>query len=142
MKPEVNLNGSWELRGYSNVDYAGDKDTRKSVTGHIVLIYWLVIAWHSWSQKKLHYLLQKLNIQKSRRYVVKYCLSMQFYWLWGLLFNTPLPCTLITLELYSYRRAHCYPSGQITWMDAIIIFMTTLSMEQWRLNFSFQKKIL
>ena len=39
MKPEVNLNGSWELRGYSNVDYAGDKDTRKSVTGHIVLIY-------------------------------------------------------------------------------------------------------
>ena len=32
MKPDVNINGPWKLRGYSDVDYAGDNDTRKSVT--------------------------------------------------------------------------------------------------------------
>ena len=32
MKPERNLNGTWELRGYSDADYVGDNNTQKSVT--------------------------------------------------------------------------------------------------------------
>ena len=33
MKPDVNINGPWELCGYSDADYPGDNDTWKSVTG-------------------------------------------------------------------------------------------------------------
>ena len=29
MKPEENLNGPWELRGHSDMQYAGDNDTHK-----------------------------------------------------------------------------------------------------------------
>ena len=43
MKPALNINVSWVLRGYSDVDYAGDNDTRKSVTGYIVIINGVVI---------------------------------------------------------------------------------------------------
>ena len=44
MKPDVNINGPWKLRGYSDVDYAGDNDTRKSMTGYIFLINRAFIA--------------------------------------------------------------------------------------------------
>ena len=50
MKPEENLNGPWELRGYSYAYYAGDNYTRKSVTGWIVLINGVFISWLSHSQ--------------------------------------------------------------------------------------------
>ena len=51
MKIDGNLNGPWGLCGYNDMDYAGDNDTRKSVTGDIALINGVVIAWHSRSQK-------------------------------------------------------------------------------------------
>ena len=51
MKPDGNINGLWELNGYSDTYYAVDNVTRKSVTGYIVIINGAVIAWHSQSQK-------------------------------------------------------------------------------------------
>ena len=33
MKPDMKINGPWELHVYSDADYAGDNYTRKSVTG-------------------------------------------------------------------------------------------------------------
>ena len=46
MKPDANINRLWELRDYSDVDYTGDNDTRKSVTGYIIIINVVVINWH------------------------------------------------------------------------------------------------
>ena len=51
MKPEGNLNGPWEIHGYSDTDYAGDNDTWKSMSGSIVLINRVVIEWNLQSQK-------------------------------------------------------------------------------------------
>ena len=45
MKPKVNLNGPWQLIGYSDTDYAGDNYTRESVTGYIIIVNGFVIAW-------------------------------------------------------------------------------------------------
>ena len=64
MKPDRNLNGKWELCGYSDMDYVGNNDTQKSVTVCIIPINGVVIAWSLRSQKKSRYLLQKLNIHK------------------------------------------------------------------------------
>ena len=47
MKPYGNINVPWELRGYCDTDYAGDNDTKKSVTGYIFLINRAVITWIS-----------------------------------------------------------------------------------------------
>ena len=44
MKSDGNLNGSWKLCGYSNVDYTGDNDSCKSVTGYIFLMNVFAIA--------------------------------------------------------------------------------------------------
>ena len=33
MKPDKNINGPWEQRGYGDADYTGDKNNRKSVKG-------------------------------------------------------------------------------------------------------------
>ena len=49
MKPDKKINKPWVLSGYSDADYAGDNDTRKSVTGYIVLINIAFIAWCSQS---------------------------------------------------------------------------------------------
>ena len=38
MKPSLNLNILWQLRGYSDVDYTRDNNTPKIVTGCTVLI--------------------------------------------------------------------------------------------------------
>ena len=51
MKTERIINGPWGLLGYSDADYGGDNNIRKSVTGYIVLINGSVIAWSSRSQK-------------------------------------------------------------------------------------------
>ena len=101
MKTDKNINEPWELHRYSDMDYAWDNDTRKTVTGYIILIHRTVIAWHSRIQKKLHYLLQNMNIHKSRRYDRKYYFTVLFYCLWDLLLNIPLTCILITFELIS-----------------------------------------
>ena len=51
MKLEKNLSGPWEIHGYSDIDYAGDYNTKKSVTGYIIMINRVVIACHLTSEK-------------------------------------------------------------------------------------------
>ena len=51
MRLEVNVNGPWELFGYSDAYYAGANETQKSVTGYIVLINGFFITWRYRSQK-------------------------------------------------------------------------------------------
>ena len=51
MKTDENINGPRELRGYSDVEYTGDNNTRKIVTGYIIIINGAVIAWSQLSQK-------------------------------------------------------------------------------------------
>ena len=51
MKPDININGPRELRGYSDTGYKRDTGTRKNVTGYIVLINEVVIAWNLGSHK-------------------------------------------------------------------------------------------
>ena len=51
MKSGVNINGTWEIHDYSDVEYAGYNNNQKSVTGYIVLINITFIFWHLRSQK-------------------------------------------------------------------------------------------
>ena len=53
MKTEVNINGPWELYVYSDADYAGESNTRKILTGYIIIINGFLIGWSSRSQKKV-----------------------------------------------------------------------------------------
>ena len=43
MKPEGNLNGPWEIFGYSDTDSAGDNIASKIVTGYVLLIKIMVV---------------------------------------------------------------------------------------------------
>ena len=47
-----NLNGPWQIRGYSYADYARYNNSRKSVTGYIIIINGVVINWSSLGHKK------------------------------------------------------------------------------------------
>jgi hypothetical protein len=40
----------WELEGYSDSNYARDKDDRKSITGYVILISGVPISWKSKGQ--------------------------------------------------------------------------------------------
>ena len=42
--------GVWTMVGKSDSDYAGDNDTRKSVTGYIIILNGLIICWRSKGQ--------------------------------------------------------------------------------------------
>ena len=47
------FNTQWELHAYSDSDYSGDVDTRRSVTGFIIYILNCPISWKSKSQRSV-----------------------------------------------------------------------------------------
>ena len=103
MKPDGNMNGPRELRWYIDAYYAGDNETRKSVAGYIVLINVSVIAWCSWRQKTVTIYVTEAEYSAIR----EVCFEILFVcaiWFLIVFFNNPLPCMLITLDLYSYRN--------------------------------------
>jgi len=51
VEPKFNDDARWELIVYSDSDWAGDKDTRKSVTGFLIFLNGVLIVWRSKSQK-------------------------------------------------------------------------------------------
>jgi hypothetical protein len=44
---------NWEIKAYSDSDFAGDSDTRKSVSGYIIYLNGAAIAWRSKGQKSV-----------------------------------------------------------------------------------------
>ena len=44
---------TWELKGYSDSDFAGDTETRRSVSGFVIYLCGAVIAWRSKGQKSV-----------------------------------------------------------------------------------------
>jgi len=52
LKPDDNDNKLWESKAYSDADFAGDKETRISVTGYVVYFMNVPVCWHSRGQKK------------------------------------------------------------------------------------------
>jgi hypothetical protein len=52
LKPRVQ-DLKWELKGYSDSDFAGDADNRKSVSGFIIYLNGCPIAWRSKGQKSV-----------------------------------------------------------------------------------------
>ena len=53
MKPEDNDNKLWELKAYSDADFAGAKETRISVTGYVVYFMSVPVCWRSRGQKSV-----------------------------------------------------------------------------------------
>ena len=49
----VHENMHWEIKAYSDSDFAGDTDTRKSVSGYIIYLNGAAIAWRSKGQKSV-----------------------------------------------------------------------------------------
>ena len=43
----------WTMRGYSNSDFAGDQDTRRSVSGFVIYLNNAPINWRSKSQRSV-----------------------------------------------------------------------------------------
>ena len=44
---------TWELKGFCDSDFAGDTDTRRSVSGFVIYLCGAVIAWRSKGQKSV-----------------------------------------------------------------------------------------
>ena len=53
LKPEDNDNYLWELKAYSDADFAGDKETSISVTGYVVYFMNVPVCFHSHGQKSV-----------------------------------------------------------------------------------------
>ena len=52
IEPEIkNKNSMWRIVGFSDSDYAGDKDIRKSVGGYVIYLCRVPICWRSRAQK-------------------------------------------------------------------------------------------
>jgi len=47
LKPENNNNKLWELKAYSDADFAGDKETCISITGYVVYFMNVLVCWQS-----------------------------------------------------------------------------------------------
>lgn len=46
----INVQGSLNLIGYSDSEWAGDIDTRQSTSGHVFQINWSTVSWKSKKQ--------------------------------------------------------------------------------------------
>ena len=55
MKIRINLNlsGGFEIKGYLDSNYAGDRDTRQSVSGFSIFFNGAMVAWRSWAQRSV-----------------------------------------------------------------------------------------
>ena len=53
MEPRTLTNVSWKLKAFSDSDYAGDPDSRISVTGWAIYLCDVLIAWQSKGQKSV-----------------------------------------------------------------------------------------
>jgi hypothetical protein len=52
LKPTaINLQSKWKITGVCDSDYAGDRDTRRSVSGYVVYVNDAIIAWKSKGQR-------------------------------------------------------------------------------------------
>ena len=45
------IDQKWEIKGFSDSDYAGDKDSRISVTGYCIYVCDCLVSWKSRGQK-------------------------------------------------------------------------------------------
>ena len=52
LKPRKELN-KWEIKGYSNLDFAGDINGRKSISGYVIYLQGCPISWRSKGQKSV-----------------------------------------------------------------------------------------
>ena len=76
MNQDVNINGSWELRGYIDADYTGDNDIHKSVSRYIVLINVSVVTWSFRSQKTV-----TLSVTEAKySAITDVCCEILFIW--------------------------------------------------------------
>jgi hypothetical protein len=51
--PKNVIGGMWDVFAYVDSDYAGDKDTRISVTGYVIFVQGCLISWKSKSQRSV-----------------------------------------------------------------------------------------
>ena len=53
LKYETNMNfkTTWKLKAYCDIDFAGDKETRRSVSGYCIYLFDCLICWKSKGQK-------------------------------------------------------------------------------------------
>ena len=49
----LNLSGGFEIKGYLDSNYAGDRDTRQSVSGFSIFFNGAMVAWRSWAQRSV-----------------------------------------------------------------------------------------
>ena len=52
LKPNLDVT-KWKVRGYSDSDFAGDTDERKSISGYVIYLQECPISWRSKSQKSV-----------------------------------------------------------------------------------------
>ena len=53
MEPTSHQDGPWELICFSDSDYAGDADTRRSVSGYILYVQGVLIIWRLKAQRSV-----------------------------------------------------------------------------------------
>jgi hypothetical protein len=53
LAPKKNADHKWVIKAYSDSDFSGDKNNRKSITGYIIYLYGSPIAWKSRGQKSV-----------------------------------------------------------------------------------------
>ena len=80
------------MHGYRYNDYSGDNDTRESVTGYIVIINGVVIAWHWISQKIVALSIIESEYSETTEICCKILFSHAFLLLTGVVFWTPHYC--------------------------------------------------
>jgi len=47
MKPSTDTTAEWKLEAFCDSDYSGDRDTRLSMTGYIIHVLGVPVAWKS-----------------------------------------------------------------------------------------------
>jgi hypothetical protein len=53
IEPTVSANGLWQLIAFSDSDWAGDKDNRRSVSGYVIYFAGVPVLWRSRAQKSV-----------------------------------------------------------------------------------------
>ena len=111
----------WEMRGYSDSDFAGDVDGRKSISGYVIYVQGCPISWRSKGQKSVSLLSTEAEYMAVSEVATEilFMKSMMDF----LKFQYPhrLKLRLIMWVQYIYLRVQPRATGQDTLILGIIL---------------------
>lgn len=122
-------NDLWEIRAFCDSDYAGDKETRKSVTGFLIYVDESLVSWKSHAQRCVTLSSSEAEYVAISEVSAEILFVKQVMEFFGLKIDYPIIVRVDNVGAIYLAENAATKHAQDMWIFAFILCKTTLKME-------------